>query len=245
MCSKTDSRPPDDSIYQAPSSQRKSICKLQCGVTTISPQKRTGPDCFGHCRCWFSCHSLQPLSSPFCPILPLFCFSLSLLQLSLSFSLLLSLSPLPPFPALPERPWPLASLSLCHVCNLNCAGAKAGLGPEKKAFHKTRAEALKSLWTLFSEEWNGAAHSHFLQSAFSISASGSDIRSSFTFSFRPLLPTISHTFLSIAVLLSVRQISPFPSSLMCCCKTLPRPLSCKHRLRLHPYLISLTGGRQK
>lgn len=64
------------------------------------------------------------------------------------------LSPLPPsLSALPECGWPLglASLSLCHVCNLNCGGAKQGLGHEK-SFPQDQAESLKSLWTLFSEE---------------------------------------------------------------------------------------------
>lgn len=88
-------------------------------------KKGTGLDCFGHCRCLFFCHSLQPVLSLFSDYL-LFCLSVPPLTLSL--------------PLLPEHGWPLglASLSLCHVCNLNCGGAKQGWAT-RKAFHKTRS----------------------------------------------------------------------------------------------------------
>ncbi|KAI9533183.1 hypothetical protein NQZ68_025577 [Dissostichus eleginoides] len=44
--------------------------------------------------------------------------------------------------SLPERGWPLglASLSVCHVCNLNCGRAKQGRATSK-AFHKIRFQA--------------------------------------------------------------------------------------------------------
>lgn len=117
---------------------------------------KTGPDCFGHCRCLFSCHSLRLVLSLFSDFL-LFCLSVPN-----SLSVCIPLCSHPPFPALPERIWPLglASASLCHVCNLNYWRAKQGWAT-RKGFCKTRL-SLKSLWTFLSEEWNRVARSHFL-----------------------------------------------------------------------------------
>lgn len=78
--------------------------------------------------------------SLFCPFsLVISTLSLCPLYLSLSRSV-----PFPPLPACPERGWPrgLACLSLCHVCNLNCGGAKQGWATGK-AFHKTASR----LWS--------------------------------------------------------------------------------------------------
>lgn len=139
----------------------KSVLWLHCNLSEKKKKKEkektgTGLDCFGHCRCLFSCHSLQPVSSLFSDSL-LFCLTVPD-SLPVCTPHPSSSSPFPTLlllPALPEHGWllGLASLSLCHVCNLNCGRAKQGWATrkKKKAFHKTRL-SLKSLWTMFSEE---------------------------------------------------------------------------------------------
>lgn len=110
--------------------ERKSMCMLHCGVPTIPCEKKQGLTVLDIIGVYFSVTACS-LFRPFSQI----------------FSSSLSLCPLSPLslPALPERGWPLglASLSLCHVCNLNWVGAKQGRAT-RKAFHKARP----SLWSL-------------------------------------------------------------------------------------------------
>lgn len=153
MCVKTDSCTPDESIYHSchVSNIFFSLCESQSANCTVAsaavcPEDEHEPDCFGHCRCLFSCHSLQPVSSLFSDSL-LFCRSPTHSEFASPPQPPLSPlpSPLSLLSALTESSWPLglASLSLCHVCNLNRAGAKQGWATSK-AFHKTRL----SLWSL-------------------------------------------------------------------------------------------------
>lgn len=175
----------------------------------------------------------------------------------------LFLSPLPPFPlpALPERGWPLglASLSVCHVCNLNCGRAKQGRATSK-AFHKTRV----SLWNLSgscSVRNEMGLHIFYFFSSVSFQQDYPYVHLVFLYLYITLSTLCSHLlsfpalffhfpFLSLPLCCPPRFTFTLCvrfalTSHFCCCKTLSWPLSYKHRLLLQPNLMSLTGGSLK
>lgn len=168
----------------------EAVCRLKKG----KGKREVEFDFFGHSRCLFPCHSLRPTLSLFCDCL-LLCVSVPD-----------SLSVCIPHPSPPSlsvagcRVWPPSlslSLSLCHVCNLNCGTAKQGWAT-RKAFHKISL----SLWSLPGpcsvRNEMGAAHSHFPLC---------------TASFQPVLSIrLQHSLTVFTPLLSpvlIRLFSPF------------------------------------